>query len=310
MRVGPSTPEPRQLRPGCGVAAGEHGRLAEPERCVLATDAHRDAVLVDLHLAEQLEQDAPAPRSPRAPGRCCPVKSSRCAPGSRRRPSPAVLPVRRRPAPIRLRATGSTSALARSGGDGAGELRSARRRHRRAPCRPSAALSRAAQFGEAVVVAVSCAHVDDALLDPAGVGDQHRHAGGWAPSGTSSMCRTRARPTEGYCTSATWLVSWDSSRTVRASTSSRSTDCAEERLDRLALRRRQRAQVGEVVDEDPVALVGGDAAGGGVRRGDQLLLFEQRHVVADRRRRHAERVAVDDATSSRPARGMPRSPAR
>ena len=69
---------------------------------------------------------------------------------------------------------------------------------------------------------------------------------------------------------------------------------AEERLDRLALRLGERADVGELVDEDAVPLVGGDAARRGVRRRDELLLLEDRHVVADRRGGHAERMALDD----------------
>ena len=52
--------------------------------------------------------------------------------------------------------------------------------------------------------------------------------------------------------------------------------------------------VGELVDEHPVALVGGDAAGRGVRRGDELFFFEQRHVVADGRGGDAEGVPLDD----------------
>ena len=114
------------------------------------------------------------------------------------------------------------------------------------------------------------------------------------PSATSSMWRTRALPNEGYCTSATWLVSCESRRTVRDEHVVEIDRLAEEGLDRLALRRRQRTQVGELVDEDPIALVGRHATGRGVRRRDQLLLFEQRHVVADGRGRHAEGVPLDD----------------
>jgi hypothetical protein len=68
----------------------------------------------------------------------------------------------------------------------------------------------------------------------------------------------------------------------------------EERRDRRALRRGQRPQLGEMVDEDAIALVGGHASGGGVRRGDELLVLEERHVVADGRRGHAELVPFDD----------------
>ena len=42
-------------------------------------------------------------------------------------------------------------------------------------------------------------------------------------SGTSSTCRTAERLSEGYWTTATCCVIWASSRTVRATTSSRST---------------------------------------------------------------------------------------
>jgi hypothetical protein len=69
---------------------------------------------------------------------------------------------------------------------------------------------------------------------------------------------------------------------------------AEERLDRLALRPRERPHVAELVDEDAIALVGRDATRRRVRRRDELLLLEEGHVVADRRSGHAERVALHD----------------
>ena len=56
-----------------------------------------------------------------------------------------------------------------------------------------------------------------------------------------------------------------------------------------ALRLRKRGR-GKVVDERPIALVRGDATGGGVRLGDETVVLERRHVVANRRRRHAEAV--------------------
>ena len=68
----------------------------------------------------------------------------------------------------------------------------------------------------------------------------------------------------------------------------------EEGRDRRALRRRERPDLGEVIDEDPVALVGRHAARRRVRCRDQLLVLEERHVVADRRGRHAEGVPLDD----------------
>ncbi len=42
-------------------------------------------------------------------------------------------------------------------------------------------------------------------------------------SATSSMWRTVEPESVGYCTIATWWVSWASSRTLRCTTSSRST---------------------------------------------------------------------------------------
>ena len=66
----------------------------------------------------------------------------------------------------------------------------------------------------------------------------------------------------------------------------------------------ERPDVGELVDEDAVALVGGDAAGGGVRGRDELLLLEERHVVADRRGGDAEAwrsTIVFEPTGSRDA---------
>ena len=72
----------------------------------------------------------------------------------------------------------------------------------------------------------------------------------------------------------------------------------EERADRVPLRRRERAQCGEMVHEDAVALVGRHAPGGGVRRRDQLLLLEEGHVVADRRGGDAEGVTVDDGLAA------------
>ena len=50
---------------------------------------------------------------------------------------------------------------------------------------------------------------------------------------------------------------------------------------------------GQPVDEQPVALVGRDPAGAGVRLGDEPLLLQRGHVVADGGRRDAEPVPLD-----------------
>ena len=112
-------------------------------------------------------------------------------------------------------------------------------------------------------------------------------------SATASTCRTSDRASVGYCTTATCRVSWASSRTERRSTSSRSTASDRKRLDRLALAGGQRLDLRQPVDEQPVALVGGDPAGGGVRLRDVALVLEHRHVVADGGRRDAEVVPID-----------------
>jgi hypothetical protein len=67
----------------------------------------------------------------------------------------------------------------------------------------------------------------------------------------------------------------------------------EEGRDRSLLRPRERLDVCELVDEQSVALVGGDATGAGVRLGDEPLLFESRHVVAHGRGRHSQPVAIN-----------------
>ena len=54
----------------------------------------------------------------------------------------------------------------------------------------------------------------------------------------------------------------------------------EELADLLELHRRQSARGRELVDEEAVALVGGDAPRAGVRLGEVALAFEQRHLVA------------------------------
>ena len=51
---------------------------------------------------------------------------------------------------------------------------------------------------------------------------------------------------------------------------------------------------GELVDEEAVALVGGDAPGAGVRLGDEALVLQRRHVVADGGRGDAEAVPLGE----------------
>jgi hypothetical protein len=69
---------------------------------------------------------------------------------------------------------------------------------------------------------------------------------------------------------------------------------AEEALDRAALGRGQRLDPRELVDEQPVATVGGHPAGAGVRLPDVALLLEDGHVVTHGGRRHLEVVALHE----------------
>ena len=113
-------------------------------------------------------------------------------------------------------------------------------------------------------------------------------------SATSSTWRTVERESVGYCTTATWWVSCESSRTERCTTSSRSTAPSRKRGDGALLGGAHRLERGQPVDEQPVALVGRDPAGAGVRLGDEPLLLQRGHVVADRGRRDAEAVPLDE----------------
>ena len=84
---------------------------------------------------------------------------------------------------------------------------------------------------------------------------------------------------------------------------------AEHRRDRVAsLVQRERRAAGEAlgggerldlrqaVDEDAVALVGGDATRAGVRLGDEPLILEGSHIVADGGRTHPKGMTFDEGT--------------
>ena len=188
--------------------------------------------------------------------------------------------------------TSATSAR-RSGGNCAGECRRGVPRHPRAPSPPSVGVERrAARRGTPRRARRGTSRRRCSTRPVSVMSTRHEPA-----SGRAARARRGARatlPSDGYCTSATWLVSCESRRTVRASTSSRSTDWPRKVSIAWRCAGAQRPQVGELVDEDPVALVGRHAAGRGVRGRDELLLFELRHVVADGRGRDAERVPLDD----------------
>ena len=120
-------------------------------------------------------------------------------------------------------------------------------------------------------------------------------------SATTSRWRTVEVDSVGYCTMATCRVSCASSRTARRSTSSRSTPVSRNVRMARPLRRRQRLDVVDPVDELAVALLGGHPARAGVRLGDVALGLQHGHVVAHGRARHPEVVPLDAATWSRSA---------
>ena len=135
--------------------------------------------------------------------------------------------------------------------------------------------------------------VDHPLLDPAGVGDQHEHQ----PGGRE---RDQLHVPHGRAGQRRVLHDGDlpgelGEQPHRPAHHVVEVDRAvEEALDGPPLGRRQRLDAGEPVDEEPVALVGGDAAGAGVRLGDVALVLQGRHVVAHGRRGDPEVVPLGE----------------
>ena len=114
----------------------------------------------------------------------------------------------------------------------------------------------------------------------------------------------------GYCTTATWRVSWDEQPHRPAHDVVEVDRAVEEGRDRALLGRAHRLDRGQPVDEEPVALVGRHPAGAGVRLGDVALVLQRGHVVADGGRRDAEAVPLDERLGARPAPRWRRSPRR
>ena len=77
----------------------------------------------------------------------------------------------------------------------------------------------------------------------------------------------------------------------------------EERTDLAGLGGAQLAR-SDVVDEEPVALLGGDTTGRGVRLGEVALALEHRHVVAHRRGRHPDLAGRSDMGGPHGLRGL------
>ena len=258
---------------------------------VLVADAHR-AAPTGRSPRRAAGAARPAPPAPRAPGWIVCGKSGRTAPGwpcRRARPAPRAP----RPGSRAGRRAPRRPPAAASGGEPVGEVGRAGRR-RRAAGRPTVGgvelrpqLAEQRRRTTSAPDSTTRCSTRPVLV----ISTSSSRVG---VSGTSSTCRTLDRDSEGYCTTATCRVSCASSRTVRAD------DVVEVDAPsrKVWIARRsavgQRLDRGEPVDEQPVALVGGDAPGAGVRLGDVALVLQRRHVVADRRRRDAEVVPLDE----------------
>ena len=149
-----------------------------------------------------------------------------------------------------------------------------------------------AEHGD-VVVGQADGQLEQALLDPAGVGDEHEQQAVRREVDDLEVAHGAARQRrvlhDGH------LARQLREQAHRAAHDVVEVDGAlEERLDRPALRGRQRLHGRQLVDEQPVALVGGDASGAGVGVGDVPLLLERRHVVADGGRAHAQAVPLGE----------------
>ena len=135
------------------------------------------------------------------------------------------------------------------------------------------------QVGEGVVPQF-LADVDDPLLNLAGVGDQdHQDLAGGQQHEFDVAHHGAAQVRVLHDGDLVGQLGQEPCRPVQ--------DVVEvlgsfqQRLDGPALRRRQRLDGRNLVHEEPVALVGGDPSGAGVRGHDEALVLQRSHVVAD-----------------------------
>ncbi len=175
------------------------------------------------------------------------------------------------------------------------------------PADPS--LSSDAQPGQ-VGLGQRVGQLDHPLLDPAGVGDQDQQQPVLA-SGTSSTCRT----------DGAWSATGTARRRPGGSAARAAAPCGpgrrrgrRRRPGSVSMARRsagrQRLDLREPVDEQPVALVGGDPAGAGVRLGDDSPPPPAPPCRCGSWPGRRPGGAARRAPWSRPARGCARSPRR
>ena len=138
----------------------------------------------------------------------------------------------------------------------------------------------------------ACSSLDQPLLDSAGREDQHDEQA--VRCERDQLDVTDRGPGEGGVLHDRDLVGQLREQPHRAVHHVVEVDRpVEEGGDRALLGGAHRLERGQAVDEQPVALVGGDPAGAGVRLGDEPLLLQRRHVVADGRGRDTEGVTLD-----------------
>ncbi len=135
--------------------------------------------------------------------------------------------------------------------------------------------------------------VDHPLLDPAGVRDQHEHQ----PRGRQGE---QLHVPHGRAGQRRILHDRDLPGQLREQPHRcgpprrRGRRRPSEVLDGAPLGRGHRLDAGQLVDEEPVALVGRDAPGAGVRLGDEPLVLQGRHVIAHGGRGDAEVVPLGE----------------
>ena len=192
-----------------------------------------------------------------------------------------------------------------SAGRAARAGRRPRRRPRRAGCPTSAPLTSARSAATSSSVE-HLAEVDDPLVDPAGVGDQHEHQPGGGERDDLAVPHRGAGERRvlhdghlpGELGEQPHAAAHDVVEVDRA---------VEERLHRPPLGRRQRLDLRQPVDEQAVALVGGHPARAGVRLGDVARPPPARPCRCARWRWRRRGCAARRSSSSRRAPAWPRS---
>ncbi len=180
------------------------------------------------------------------------------------------------------------------------------------PRRPAARRDRPVEPGAEVgdgVLGERLGQLDDPLLHAAGGEDQHQQQPGAAERHHLDVPHGRARQRR-------VLHHRDLAGQLGEQPDAALDDVVEvdgpleQRGDRPLLGGRERLDRAQPVDEQPVALVGGDPARAGVRLGDEPLLLQRGHVVAHGGRGSRRAGAGRRGPWSRPAPGWRRSPRR